>query len=57
MKKEPDRAGSPQHSWEGGPGSPHVDDAEELPGEMAQGEGVQPKRDRPEQHLARKRNT
>lgn len=30
---------------------PDVDHAEQLPGQVAQGEGVQPERDRPEQHL------
>ncbi|XP_040538413.1 serine/arginine repetitive matrix protein 1-like [Gallus gallus] len=35
--------------------SPHADDAEELPGEVAQRQGVQPEGDRPEQHLRRKR--
>lgn len=31
--------------------SPDIDHADELPGEVAQGEGVQPEGDHPEQHL------
>lgn len=31
--------------------SPDIDHAEELPGQVAQGEGVQPEGDHPEQHL------
>lgn len=48
------RAEAPRGSGPGGPAAaspPDVDHAEQLPGQVAQGEGVQPERDRPEQHL------